>query len=313
MLMGTREFASGSLVFCLDCKQFLNMKPRFVVLLVLFFEGSLAFGQNPEFERWKQNRNEELVAEDGWVNLAGLLWISPGSSYLYKVGKDSMAIARQAGKQTVGTFQVRHDSVWFSFHPKALKRNKIKGAPLKLQFPVEHYEQGELYFERWKWTVINRGGQFAMRLRDLKHPALANFDPIDTYEYNPDWRLDAIFEPKFNQLISITNVLGQVIEWRVMGILKFEIKGKQTELITLEDEGKLFVIFSDQTSGETTYPSGRYLYVAFPNKSGKTFIDFNYAYNPPCAYTPFATCPLPPKENRLDFLVEVGEKAPDVH
>ena len=98
-----------------------------------------------------------------------------------------------------------------------------------------------------------------------------------------------------------------------MGILRFEIGGQKEELITLEDAGKLFVIFSDQTNGESTYPSGRYIYVAFPDKKGKTLIDFNYAYNPPCAYTAFATCPIPPKENRLDVSIAAGEKAPEEH
>lgn len=113
--------------------------------------------------------------------------------------------------------------------------------------------------------------------------------------------------------MSITNVLGQVIEWRVMGLLKFEIDGEMQELITLEDEGKLFVIFSDETNDRETYPSGRYLYVAFPDNKGNTIIDFNYAYNPPCAYTAFATCPIPPRENRLDFRIEAGEKVPLGH
>lgn len=289
------------------------MKRKIVLLLILLAQAPLVFGQDPEFERWKQSRNEELVAEDGWVNLAGLLWISPENTFVNQIRNDSLAIASYASSHTIGTFQIGTDSVWFSFDPKALKRKKTRSSLTTLQYPVEHYGQGGVYFDRWKWTVINRGGQFAMRLRDLQHPALANFQPIDTYHYNPDWKLEALFEPRFNQFINITNVLGQVIEWRVMGILKFEIGGRKTELVTLEDEGKLFVIFSDQTNGHTTYPSGRYVYVGYPNKEGKTFIDFNYAYNPPCAYTAFATCPIPPRENRLSVPVMAGEKAPKTH
>ena len=311
--MGTRELASGSLVFLLDCIQLLIMKLKLVLLLLCLLQAITLFGQNAGFERWKQSRNEELVAEDGWVNLAGLLWIDREQAFLNRIGKDSVAISAQEDKHTIGTFQVGSDSVWFHFSPKVLKKSKVQSPLATLQFPVERYGQGGVYFDRWKWTVINRGGQFAMRLRDLDHPALAKFEPIVTYEYNPSWKLDAFFEPKFNEFVNITNVLGQVMEWRVMGILRFEIGGQKEELITLEDAGKLFVIFSDHTNGETTYPSGRYIYVTFPDTKGKTFIDFNYAYNPPCAYTAFATCPIPPKENRLDFSIEAGEKVPEEH
>ncbi|WP_051315120.1 DUF1684 domain-containing protein [Algoriphagus terrigena] len=289
------------------------MKQKLILLLVCLVQGSVVLGQNSEFDQWKQGRNEELLAEDGWVNLAGLLWISRENAFLNQVGKDSLAISTRSNKHTIGAFQIESDSVWFSFSPKVIKKNKLQTAAKVLQFPVEHYGEGGVYFDRWKWTVINRGGQFAMRLRDLNHPALAAFEPIVTYEYDSKWRLDAFFEPKFNEFINITNVMGQVIEWRVMGTLKFEVEGQKQELITLEDAGKLFVIFSDQTNGESTYPSGRYMYVAFPDKKGNTTVDFNYAYNPPCAYTAFATCPIPPKANRLDFGIEAGEKSPEGH
>ncbi len=284
------------------------------VLFLFFFSGSfLAFGQNPEFDQWRAERAEELLAEDGWVNLAGLLWISPENAFLNQFGKDSLVISAEANKHTIGTFQVESDSVWFRFSPKVIKKSKQQGPSWMLQYPVEHYGQGGVYFGHWEWTIINRAGQFAMRLRDLEHPALADFEPIETFEYNPRLKLPAFFEPKFNEFINITNVLGQVIEWRVMGLLQFEVDGKKQKLVTLEDGGKLFVIFSDETNAQETYPSGRYLYVGYPDAKGNTVIDFNYAYNPPCAYTPFATCPIPPKENRLDFRVEAGEKAPGGH
>jgi len=289
------------------------MKSTLILLLISLMRVSAVLGQNSEFEKWKQGRNEELLAEDGWLNLAGLLWINRENAFLNQVGKDGLTISTRADKHTIGTFQISSDSVWFSFTPNAIKKNKLQTASKVLQFPVEQYGGGGVYFDRWKWTVINRGGQFGMRLRDLNHPALAAFEPIVTYEYDPKWRLDAFFEPKFNEFINITNVMGQVIEWRVMGILKFDVEGQKQELITLEDAGKFFVIFSDQTNGKLTYPSGRYMYVAFPDKKGNTTVDFNYAYNPPCAYTAFATCPIPPKENRLDFGVEAGEKSPERH
>jgi uncharacterized protein len=284
-----------------------------IFLFVFLLLSELALGQNPDHEQWKVNRKEELISENGWLNLAGLFWIDRDQAYLNELSKDSLGISSEAGKKTIGTFQIQDDSVWFSFNRKVIKKSASQTPKTTLQYPVETYDQGGLYFGRWKWSVIKRGDRFAVRLRDLEHPALAQFEPIPTYEYDSNWRLEAFFEPKFNQTIAIPNVMGQVVEWTVMGLLKFEVHGEKQELIALEDEGKLFVIFSDETSGIETYPSGRYLHVAFPDQAGKTLIDFNYAYNPPCAFTAYATCPIPPKENRLNFRIESGEMLPKEH
>lgn len=280
---------------------------------VLWISPFITKSQNHEHEEWKKERRAELLGENGWLNLAGLFWIDQEQSFLNEITKDSLAISKEPSKKAIGQFEIRTDSVWFLFSPKVTKKSKDKAPLSTLQFPLENYNQGGVYFDRWKWSVVKRGEQFAVRLRDLNHPALANFEPIPTYDYYSKWKLNAFFEPRFNQFISITNVLGQMIEWRVMGILKFEIEGKKQEIITLEDEGKLFVIFSDDTNGKATYPSGRYLHVDFPDKTGHTTIDFNYAYNPPCAFTAYATCPIPPKENRINFEIEAGEKEPSVH
>ncbi|GAA0877161.1 DUF1684 domain-containing protein [Algoriphagus jejuensis] len=285
-----------------------------ISLMVLLVKSTTVIAQNPDFEQWKRERNAEIVAEDGWLNLAGLLWLESGDTHLIPIGKDSLALAQKASKKELGKFQVGNDTVLFI----AAKRKKVfaEGRQVAelLQYPLEKNGQ-YIYLNsgRWKWSVIKRGDRYGARIRDLQHPALENFEPIPTYDYDSNWKFKAFFEPRFNEFINITNVLGQVIEWRVMGILTFEIDGKRQSLITLEDLGKLFVIFSDETNGKETYPSGRYLYVDFPDKSGNTTIDFNFAYNPPCAFTAFATCPIPPKENRLDFEIEVGERMPEGH
>jgi uncharacterized protein (DUF1684 family) len=283
------------------------------LLLVAVLYTHILFAQSSAHTVWNKERRAEIVAEDGWLNLAGLLWIDEKKAYLNQYSADSLYIADTPNKSTIGKYQFERDSVWFEFNAKNLRKSKGNLSPRSLQFPVKEYGQGAVTIDRWKWTVINRGGEFAVRLRNLKHPSLSHFDDIAVYDYDSTWRLKAFFEPKFNQFISITNVLGQVIEWRVMGILKFEMGGVKQELITLEDSGKLFVIFSDDTNGISTYPSGRYLYVDYPDKSGNTMVDFNYAYNPPCAFTAFATCPIPPKENRLKSQILAGEKAPEGH
>lgn len=286
---------------------------RFSILCLLFsfsFLTQLA-AQEAEFEAWKKGRIAELTAEEGWINLAGLYWLEKPTMYLNEVNSDSLTLSDNLGKKNIGTFQVRKDSVWFFFQPKIAK--KIKSLSPFIQYPAASYSEGAVSYTHWKWNVIQRGGLVAVRLRDLTHPGLEKFEGIPVYDYDPNLRVKAFFEPKFNETMQIPNVLGQLIDWKVMGILKFEIGGHTYRLTALDEAGKLFVIFSDETSGTETYPTGRYLYVNYPDKTGMTEIDFNYAYNPPCAFTAFATCPIPPKVNRLSLALRVGEKDPKSH
>lgn len=286
---------------------------RFSILCLLFsfsFLTQLA-AQEAEFEAWKKGRIAELTAEEGWINLAGLYWLEKPTMYLNEVNSDSLTLSDNLGKKNIGTFQVRKDSVWFFFQPKIAK--KIKSLSPFIQYPAASYSEGAVSYTHWKWNVIQRGGLVAVRLRDLTNPGLEKFEGIPVYDYDPTLKVKAFFEPKFNETMQIPNVLGQLIDWKVMGILKFEIGGQTYRLTALDEAGKLFVIFSDETSGTETYPTGRYLYVNYPDKTGMTEIDFNYAYNPPCAFTAFATCPIPPKVNRLSLALRVGEKDPKSH
>lgn len=289
------------------------MKTRkFLVLTFLIgLISQSAFSQNEKHEEWKSERESELLAEDGWLNLAGLLWLDSGANYLNLKDKDQPSISKISGDFDLGTLKVEDEKVTFISGKNSIVNHQETRIKEFIQFPAE--QDAALNSGRWKWTVIERGGKFAVRLRDLQHPALSAFQKIPDFEYDPNWDLEAFFEPKFNQTISIANVLGQSIDWIVMGILHFEVNGQKQELVALEDEGKLFVLFSDLTNDQGTYPSGRFLYVNYPDKKGATRIDFNYAINPPCAFTSFAVCPIPPKSNRLEMAVEAGEKLPENH
>lgn len=266
--------------------------------------------RSQDFEKWKADRRSELLAENGWINLIDLIWLDQEKSQLNQISQDSINISSNPTKKNIGTFQFVNDSIWFFFNPKILRKNKLQPPAKILQYPTSDYSKGGVYYDRWKWTVIKRGEQFALRLRDLKHQGLADFAGIDYFEYDSTLAVKAFFQPKFNETIEIPNVLGQIIEWKVMGILKFDLHGKPYELTALDEAGKLFVIFSDLTNQEETYPTGRYLYVNYPDKNGNTILDFNFSYNPPCAFTAFATCPIPPKVNRLEVAIQGGEKLP---
>jgi uncharacterized protein len=164
--------------------------------------------------------------------------------------------------------------------------------------------------DRFSWVILERGGKRGVRLWDTENPALKSFEGIDYYEISKKWRVKAHFEPfPEPRILIVPNILGMEIEQRCPGVLRFKIKGETFELLALEESAKtFFLIFLDDTSGEETYGGGRYLSVSMPDPNGETIIDFNKAYNPPCIFTPYATCLLPPAANRLHLAVRAGEK-----
>lgn len=289
------------------------MKYSLLILIWLAFV-PISVAQELEFAQWKIKRQVELTGEDGWLNLVGLYWMETDSPYLEEVNGANLGFGKSSGSATLGKFEFGQDSVWFE--PTELAIQQENNAPQSkriLVYPIAYGTGGGVYYKNWKWTIIQRGGSYALRLRDLSHPNLKEFTPTPTFDYNSSFRFQAKLIPRFNQTMDIPNVLGQVISWKVIGVLQFEYLDQDFELLVLDELGKLFVLFSDETSALETYPTGRYLYVNPPDSKGMTVLDFNYAYNPPCAYTEFATCPIPPKSNRLPVEVLAGEKMPEGH
>jgi uncharacterized protein (DUF1684 family) len=186
----------------------------------------------------------------------------------------------------------------------------LDGKPQPVGFDVEEHptilKYGSLSFQ-----IIKRGDKLGLRVKDSQNPDRLNFKSTEFYLTDVKWRIDAQFEP-YNppKPMPITNVLGMESAETSPGALKFEIDGKEYRLdaITERNEPRLFMIMADKTSGKDSYPAGRYLYVDPPDSSGHLIIDFNKAFSPPCAFTKFATCPLPPRQNRLPIAIEAGEK-----
>lgn len=160
-----------------------------------------------------------------------------------------------------------------------------------------------------RWTIIKRSERIGIRLRDLNSPAVKNFHDIATYPFRDSWRITAtLHTEKVPATIPVTNVLGQTSDQKVAGRLVFKINNTEYSLDALEEGDELFIIFGDATNKKETYPSGRFLYAKKPAAGETTILDFNKAINPPCALTPYATCPLPPKQNRLAVAITAGEK-----
>jgi len=171
--------------------------------------------------------------------------------------------------------------------------------------------EGE-YMSQWKdfvWVVIQREDKVGVRFRNLKAKTLLEFKGIERFPVNAKWRIKAKVIPQDQNPLMIMNVLGQNTAQKHGGQLVFEMEGKTYRLDAIDEGGiRLFVTFADATSGKTTYGSGRFIELEKPDANGETYIDFNKAYNPPCAFTEFATCPLPPPQNRLTIAIPAGEK-----
>ena len=261
-------------------------------------------------EEWHQKRINNLKSETGWLTVSGLFWLEEGEN-TFGSAKDNK-IVFPSGKADLqrGSFVLLKDEVRLTILPNIeVKRNDtifITG----IIFNKDTEEQSVILSHRnLRWFIIKRGNKYAVRLRDLESDARKNFTHIDRFPIDEKWKMNATFEaPKDKKTIPIHDVIGNTTETEFGGTLKFEINGKQYSLdATLENEEDLFIVFGDYTNGIKTYGAGRFLYAKKPKEGNKVILDFNKAYNPPCAFTDFATCPLPPDQNKLPIEVVAGE------
>ena len=257
---------------------------------------------------WKNERVEYQKGKDGWLNLAGLYWLNQGENTVGSDPANSIQFPEQA-PAFLGSFILFDNKVLFKSNDKLAVYNKGK-VVTQINMEVDiHLSPTLLSYDSLIWFIIQREDQFGVRLRDLENPAIEKLDSIPSYPIDINWRLEANFN-KFDvpKNIYITNVLGMVSQEKVIGVLEFIVNGSSFELFPMGTEDALWIILADETSGVETYGGGRYLEVEPPDENGKYYIDFNKAYNPPCAFTAFATCPLPPKENILQIKITAGEK-----
>ncbi|MBK5259509.1 MAG: DUF1684 domain-containing protein [Thermoanaerobaculia bacterium] len=265
-----------------------------------------------EMKRWRADREARLKKEDGWLTLAGLFWLEPGENTFGSAKPNRIAMPANAPAKC-GTLTLREGQVFFDPDPSAGMTINGQPAAAGVELLPDTDEKGptRVSFGVMHFIVIKRGEKFGIRVRDPESPARVAFRGLDYYPADARWRVNARLErygpPK---KVPITNVIGMTSDETSPGALVFELEGTTYRLDPIMESGsdELFVIFKDATSRDTTYPAGRYLYAAMPGAGGRVILDFNKAYNPPCAFTPFATCPLPPRQNRIAARVEAGEK-----
>jgi uncharacterized protein (DUF1684 family) len=273
------------------------------------------YAQDKEYlnaiEQWHQMRIDYLKKPDGWLNLEGLFWLKKGKN---SFGSDAKADCHYDNKDfpsMLGNFIYQGDSViWENGNQAFIDIDKVKATPgMPYKVFDEYGNAAVMDWKQFSWVVIKREDKVGIRFRNLNAKTLIAFKGIERFPVESKWHIKAKLIQPVQDFLMITNVLGQTVSSKNAGKLLFEINGTKYTLDVIDESGpNLFIVFADQTSGKSTYGAGRFIDIPKPDSDGNTVIDFNKAYNPPCAFTAFATCPLPPEQNRLSVKIEAGEK-----
>ncbi|MCY3817666.1 MAG: DUF1684 domain-containing protein [Gammaproteobacteria bacterium] len=260
---------------------------------------------------WRAEREEELKGPDGWLNLAGLYWLEPGATSMGAAPDNDIVLSDLPAAPYVGAFVWENGIVEFRADPGA---EVVSNGERVTQLRLVHDEEGDptvLTHGSVSWHAIGRLDRMGVRLRDLNHPAVSAFPGIPAYPTDSAWRVEARFEPYARPEERILTTVVEGLGWKptAPGVLAFELGGEPLSLEAYAAGPGFLLIFADLTTGKTTYPAGRYLYAFASRRAGGTVtLDFNKAINPPCAFTDFATCPLPQRRNRLPIAIEAGEQ-----
>jgi len=263
--------------------------------------------------KWREEREARLKADGGWLTLAGLFWLKEGKNPFGTDPAGDIVLPEGSAPLKAGVFELKGEQVTVALQPGA--HGRIAGKPVSGAVAMRPDTSGSpdvLEMGTLTMNVIKRGDRHGIRLKDRNSPVRKGFTGLKWFDIQEAYRVEARWvsypQPK---PVKVPNVLGQTESMPSPGYAEFTLNGKPVRVDgVLEDPHaeQLFFILRDQTSGKETYGAGRFLYSDLP-KAGKVVLDFNKAYNPPCAFTPYATCPLPPPQNWMPVRVEAGEMA----
>jgi len=259
-------------------------------------------------QNWQQQRVNSLTSPNGWLTLVGLYWLKEGINTMGSAATNSIILPNNAPKH-LGSIELLTDSLYFRNLSRATQVNEAKFKEGQI-FSDGDGEISTINYKSLFAYVIKRGPKYGLRLRDTSVAERYSLKKIPSFPINESWKKKARYiKPPKGTTIPITNAVGVTEENPVLGYLEFDHNNK-THRLTAIYGGPLqyFLIIADKTTSDQTYGGGRFIYVNKPDAEGYITIDFNKAYNPPCVFTDFATCPLPPKENILPFRIEAGEK-----
>ena len=265
-----------------------------------------------DVEAWQERRVQQLREPDSWLSIVDLHWMMPGDTHIGSDPRMDLILPGEDVLPWVGTLTLRgQGSFEYSLSPDAI-REMGEEAPNPFRFRVDADAVPPIM--RWgtlSWFVIERFGEYGIRVRDSDSEALANFEGLETFPIDLEWRVMARFD-RYDppRDIPMPNVLDVPSTSTSPGAAVFEVDGEEYRLDVTGEPGarRFFLVFADGTTGFESYPGGRFLSVEAPNEDGWMVLDFNRAYNPPCVFTPYATCPVPPPQNNLTLRIEAGEK-----
>ncbi|MCB1009418.1 MAG: DUF1684 domain-containing protein [Acidobacteria bacterium] len=260
-------------------------------------------------ESWRAGRIERLQRPDGWLTLVGLAWLETGDNAVGSAPDSGVALPAGAPAK-LGTIRVEGGAATFTATPGVeVTADGARVSTIRMRSDRDG-DPTVLLHGSLRLYVIGRNDRLAVRVKDADAPARTRFAGIEHFPVDARWRVQARFEPApAGNEVEVPNALGYMEKMNAPGHVVFELGGETQRLLALDDtgDGRLFLVFGDLTTGRETYGGGRFLYTD-PPKDGKVEIDFNRAYNPPCVFTPYATCPLPPPGNKMKVRVEAGEK-----
>ena len=295
------------------------MKPFLLLLGAVFASAPAARAPSPDYvheiDGWRAKREEGLRAPDGWLSVVGLHWLREGTSTIGSAEGSDIRLPLPAPPR-VGTIDFTNGKALIHVAPGVTVKSQDEPVT-ELEL---HSDKGGkpdvLAIGPVSMYVIERGGRHALRVKNSESAQRRSFRGLEWYPVREDLRIRARFTPYDPpKTIPIATVLNTVEPMPSPGYVTFHLGGRELRLdpvLEEPDAKELFFIFKDMTAGNDTYPAGRFLYAEMP-KAGQVVLDFNKAYSPPCAFTSFATCPLPPRQNRLDVRIEAGEKKPAEH
>lgn len=275
-------------------------------LSVAGFAGDSAY--RAEVQKWRKDYQTELTAPDGWLSVCGLFWLREGENRFGASPLNDIVLPEGSAPDEAGVFEFHDGKTTVRLAPGVSAT--LNGKPVQTAELAPDAKDGRLKLGRLTLYVHASGSRYAIRLKDAQSPLRRDFKGLRWFPIDPRWRVTGRFVayPK-PETVEVQNVMGDVGPSIVPGYVEFSLQGKTYRLEPeLEDDGTFEIVFRDLTSGRETYAAARFLDTPAP-KDGQVALDFNEAYNPPCAYNHFTTCPLPRPQNRLAARITAGEKA----
>ncbi len=289
-------------------------QPR-VILAIIVVSATLFAASSPpdpayraSFDKWKAELIDDL--KQNWLPLAGLFWLKPGANTFGADKENAIVLPAGSAPARAGTFELQGDTVTVKLAPGVKATIDNKPVTTSVMQPDTSGKRTVLALGQLRMHVIKRGERTGIRLKDVNSPAVRHFRGLTFFPLDLQYRLNATWAPSDGKkTVNVPNVLGDVTPTPIPGEVRFKINGQEVRLTALGGDAQkgLFFVFTDATSKTDTYPAGRFLETD-PVQGNTVVLDFNKAYNPPCAVTPYATCPIAPKENRLSVAIPAGEK-----